>query len=81
MGEGDGQGGPPEEVTFEQRPGGSEGWSLFKIWGKSFQMEGTGCAKALGWEGRWCISGIRRVSVTGPHAERMEEGNRWGRGQ
>lgn len=36
-----------EEVTFEQRPGGSEGWRLDKIWGKSFQMEGTRYAKAL----------------------------------
>ena len=39
------------EVTVELRPGGSEGWSLFKMGGEeNFQMEGTGCAKALGWE-------------------------------
>ena len=53
MGEGDSQGGPSEK-TFELRPGGSEEWSLFKMGGEeNFQMEGTGCAKALGWEGRW----------------------------
>ena len=32
MGEGDGQGGPSEK-TSELRPGGSEGWSLFKMGG------------------------------------------------
>ena len=43
-------GGLSKEVTFELRPGGSEGWSLFKRGGEeNFQMEGTGCAKALGW--------------------------------
>lgn len=34
MGERGGQGGPSKEVTFEPRPGGSEGWRLFRKWGK-----------------------------------------------
>lgn len=37
-----GQGRPSEEVTSEQRPGGSEGWRLFETWGK---QRASGCGE------------------------------------
>ena len=70
MGEGDGQGGPSEEKTFELRPGGSERWSLFKLggWGEFPDGRNRMCqGPGVGRKVVYCRG--RRVSVTGPRAQ------------
>lgn len=64
MGERSGQGGSSKEVTFEPRPGGSEGWRLFRKWGKFPDGDDRMCQGPEVGRKVMCFRN-RRVSVNG----------------
>lgn len=43
------------KVTFEQRPGGTEGQDLDTTKGRPFQKKGSPTAKILKWEHIWNV--------------------------
>lgn len=66
------------KVTFEQRPGGTEGQDLDITKGRPFQRKGSPIAKILKWEHIWSVWGQQWGQCTWNGMSKQGNHGRWG---